>query len=261
MMAPRMRFLRSSGSVSNSTSCSVSTVAGRPCGLFSLVVRGPSVGGSGVWARVVRVAAIRMSSMGFILYPNAGTGALQWMFSLCHAVTTLTKSPVIWQLGDGKPGHENQSLGLTDAIGRIMPCEVHRLSIAGVKGLFRRMKASYDASAGLPKPDLIIAAGHATHPSLVRLAKKHGAKSIVLMKPGLPMGWFDLCIVPEHDFPNGCTRGNVVLTKGALNRVAPPAGGARGGEMILVGGPSANHGWDGDALLDSLAEISKNGNW
>ncbi len=183
------------------------------------------------------------------------------MFSPCHAVTTLTHAPTIWLLGDGKPGHENQSLGLTDALGRILPCEVHRISIAGVKGLFKRMKAAAATSAGLPKPDLIVGAGHATHPSLVRLARKNGARSIVLMKPGLPMGWFDLCIVPEHDFPNGCNRGNVVLTKGALNRVAPPVNGARNGKMILIGGPSSSHGWDGKALLDALAEVSKEGHW
>lgn len=183
------------------------------------------------------------------------------MISLCQAVTALTKPLTIWLLGDGKPGHENQSLGLTDAIGRITPCEVHRISIAGVKGLFKRIKAASETSAGFPKPDLVVAAGHATHPSLVWLARKHQARSIVLMRPSLPVGWFDLCIAPMHDFPNGCNRDNLVLTRGALNRVAPPDHAARGGKMILVGGPSSNHGWDGRALLQALTEISADGVW
>lgn len=183
------------------------------------------------------------------------------MFSPCHAVTTLTKTPTIWVLVDGKPGHENQSLGLTDAIGRIMPCEVHRISIAGVKGLFRRIQAAGAASAGLPAPDILVAAGHATHPSLVWLARKHQARSVVLMRPSLPMAWFDLCMVPAHDFPNGCGKQNLILTKGALNRVAPPDNVARAGKMILIGGPSSSHGWDAHALLEALAEISKDGHW
>lgn len=178
-----------------------------------------------------------------------------------HAVTALKKSPTIWLLGDGKPGHENQSLGLTDAIARIIPCEVHRISIAGVKGLFKRIKAAGEASARLPKPDLIVAAGHATHPSLVCLAKKHNARSIVLMRPSLPMSWFSLCIVPAHDFPNGCERDNLVLTRGALNRVAPPDNAARGGKMILIGGPSSSHGWNGAALLEALTGVSADGHW
>lgn len=164
-------------------------------------------------------------------------------------------------LGDGKPGHENQSLGLIDAIERIMPCVVHRVSIAGVRGLISRLRAAIQGSEELPKPDLIISAGHATHPALLWLARKQGARSIVLMRPSFPLSWFDLCIAPEHDFPQGSTRENVILTHGALNRVAPPTDGTRGGKLILIGGPSASHGWDGARLTAALTDISKSGNW
>lgn len=183
------------------------------------------------------------------------------MISTWHTVTALTKPLTIWLLGDGKPGHENQSLGLTDAIARIIPCEVHRVSLAGIRGLFKRVKTASEAGSGFPKPDLIVAAGHATHPSLVWLVRKHHARSVVLMRPSLPMGWFDLCLVPAHDFPNGCERSNLVLTRGALNRVAPPTDSSRGGKMILIGGPSSSHGWDGAALLHSLTEVSVGGDW
>jgi mitochondrial fission protein ELM1 len=172
-----------------------------------------------------------------------------------------SKPLILWLLGDGKPGHENQSLGLADAIARQTHCEVHRISIAGKRGLLTRIQAAVQASAGLPRPDLIIAAGHATHPSLLWLARKHRAKSIVLMCPSLPMGWFDLCIVPSHDFKNPPRRENVIVTQGALNRVAPPDGGERGGGLILIGGPSGNHGWDGETLMAALAEITATGTW
>lgn len=183
------------------------------------------------------------------------------MIAPCHAVPALTKSPTIWLLGDGKPGHENQSLGLTDAIARRTPCEVHRISLAGERGILNRIKAANRASVGLPAPDLIIGAGHATHFVLLWLARKHGARSIVLMKPSLPMGWFDLCIVPAHDFKMPPQRENVIVTQGALNRVEPPGNADRAGHMILIGGPSGTHGWDGKTLLHALAGIAAGDKW
>ncbi|MES2921506.1 MAG: ELM1/GtrOC1 family putative glycosyltransferase [Verrucomicrobiota bacterium] len=173
----------------------------------------------------------------------------------------MTAIPTIWLIGDGKPGHENQSLGLADAIARRVPCAVHRISIAGKRGLLNRVRTALRASAGLPKPDLIIAAGHATHFALLWLARKHRAKSIVLMRPSLPMAWFDLCIVPNHDFKKANSRKNLIVTRGALNRVAPPNAAPRSGGMILIGGPSSTHGWDGEALLAALAAITSNGGW
>lgn len=166
-----------------------------------------------------------------------------------------------WLLCDGKPGHENQSLGLADAIARRMPCEVHRIFLAGHGGVLGRVNVAMRASQDFPKPDFIIGAGHATHFSLLWLARKHRAKSIVLMRPSLLLSWFDLCIVPAHDFADGCVRGNVIITQGALNRVLPPEGGSRSGRMILIGGPSGTHGWNGEALLDALAEIAPMGQW
>lgn len=179
------------------------------------------------------------------------------MIRTCHLLPGMPERRVIiWWIGDGKPGHENQSLGLADALGRLVPCELHHVSIAGVKGLLNRVRNAVSRAASLPVPDIIIAAGHATHPSLLWLARKHAARSVVLMRPSLPMSWFGLCLVPEHDFPNGKDRPNLILTRGALNRVAPPPDVARRGGMILIGGPSASHGWDGGALLDSLAEVT-----
>jgi mitochondrial fission protein ELM1 len=173
-----------------------------------------------------------------------------------------SKPLILWLLGDGKPGHENQSLGLADAIARQAHCEVHRISIAGKRGLLTRIQAAVLASAGLPQPDLIIAAGHATHPALLWLARKHRAKSIVLMRPSLPLAWFDLCIAPTHDFPAaGRVRKNVIVTQGALNRVAPPDGGERSGGLILIGGPSGNHSWDGETLMAALTQITATGDW
>lgn len=162
----------------------------------------------------------------------------------------------IWWLGDGKAGHENQTLGLAEALARLRPCAIHRISLAGKRGLFARLGAGIRTGRGLPRPDLILAAGHSTHVALLWLARKHRVPGIVLMRPSLPMSWFDLCIAPAHDFTTPPTASNILTTCGALNRVLVNADVARHGGLMLVGGPSATHGWDAEGLLDALACIS-----
>ncbi|MEN9974483.1 MAG: hypothetical protein RLZZ282_489 [Verrucomicrobiota bacterium] len=181
----------------------------------------------------------------------------------CHIPSTVTRPLIIWLLGDGKPGHENQTLGLAEAIARRVPCENYRVSLAASAGVLSRIQAALRASADLPAPDLILGAGHATHPALLWLTRKHRqSKSIVLMRPSLPLAWFDLCIAPTHDFSSPHpARANVILTRGALTRVISPAGELSRGRMILVGGPSTTHGWNGDLLLRALSEIAEHGHW
>ncbi len=43
-------------------------------------------------------------------------------------------------LSDGKPGHENQSQGLAEAIGRIRPVEISTIRLAGIKGPIARIR-------------------------------------------------------------------------------------------------------------------------
>jgi mitochondrial fission protein ELM1 len=173
----------------------------------------------------------------------------------------VTRPLILWLLGDGKAGHENQSLGLAEAMARHTPCTIHRIPLAGSHGLLGRVRTALCASAALPRPDLILAAGHATHFPLLWLARKQRAKSLVLMRPSLPLTWFDLCIAPAHDFPAGRHGSNIILTRGALNRVAPPACAERTGRMLLIGGPSATHGWNSEQLLHNLAQITAQGTW
>lgn len=173
----------------------------------------------------------------------------------------MTKDPLtLWLIGDGKPGHENQSLGLAEAIQRRVACEIHRISIVGKGGFFGRIRAALAAGTKLPKPDFIIAAGHATHLPLLWLARKYSAKSIVLMRPSLPLACFDLCIAPSHDFPKKPQRKNLILTRGAINRVRS-VDSEKTGRLILIGGPSKTHGWDPAVMLDMLAKLTATGSW
>ena len=162
----------------------------------------------------------------------------------------------IWILDDGKPGHRNQSLGLAEAIGRIRDAGIHLISLPHDVAFFSRMKRACDEANQLPKPDLVIAAGHKTHMALLYLAWKTRARSVVLMKPSLPCKWFDHCLIPEHDFAEGLkTPENVMLTKGALNRIAYDKEAKDGSGLFLVGGSSSEFGFDGEALHKAIGEI------
>ena len=123
-----------------------------------------------------------------------------------------------------------------------------------------RIRAAMAAGSRFSKPDLIIGAGHKTHLVLLAMARKHRAMSIVLMRPSLPMGWFGLCIAPSHDFPGGLDHPKLILTRGAINRVRP-GDGTRSGKLILIGGPSKTHAWDGNALLNMLGLATDRGGW
>jgi mitochondrial fission protein ELM1 len=151
----------------------------------------------------------------------------------------------ILMISDGKPGHRNQSLGLAEAIARQRPV---RISERGPLGWLEAVRLCFGAAPAPtePPPDLLIAAGHATHLTLLALGKLYRAPAIVLMKPSLPLSCFDLCLVPEHDRPP--KRANVIATQGALNRMRPGSKRAGSG-MILIGGPSRHYGWDEARVL------------
>ena len=163
-------------------------------------------------------------------------------------------------ISDGKPGHENQSLGLADAIGRRTAACTHRICLAGVRGFAAKLRHALDAARPLPAPSLVLAAGHSTHPALLLLARKFGAPCVVLMKPSFPLAWFDLSIAPEHDFPEGFARRDVILTRGALHRVVPGETQPTD-KLILIGGPSKTHGWDSAALIEMLGSATDRGGW
>ena len=162
----------------------------------------------------------------------------------------------IWILDDGKPGHRNQSLGLAEAIGRIRDTSVHFVSLPHDRSFFSRMKRASEQAKQLPKPDLVISAGHKTHVALLYLAWKTGARSVVLMKPSLPCKWFDHCLIPEHDFAEGVkTPENVMLSKGALNRIIYDQEAKDGSGLFLIGGKSSEFGFDGENLHKTIGEI------
>jgi mitochondrial fission protein ELM1 len=162
-------------------------------------------------------------------------------------------------LSDGKPGHENQSYGLAEAIGRVRPVDISKIALGEVKGPIARFRQAWRESAARHLPHLLIGAGHAVHPAMIALARRSGAPCVVMMKPTLPTVLFDLCLVPEHDLGGKTPAENVIPTLGALNRVPPPGNVKKREGLILLGGPSSSHRWDGPAVIAAVKNIVEDG--
>ncbi|MCB1774564.1 MAG: mitochondrial fission ELM1 family protein [Gammaproteobacteria bacterium] len=161
---------------------------------------------------------------------------------------------VVWRFVDGKPGHESQSAGLVRALVERRDTRVFDLPVQGRRrSWLSLLLGGRCADASLPDPDLLVGAGHATHPALLACRRSRGGRAVVLMRPSLPLRWFDLCIVPEHDAV--APRLNVILSRGALNSAKPVAVGRGDAGLVLVGGPSAHHGWSTAGLREAVAAL------
>lgn len=145
-------------------------------------------------------------------------------------------------------------------MGRRVPVETHVVRLEMERKPIARTIQALAASRKYPTPDYVIGAGHGTHFGLLAIAKSTGARSIVLMKPGLPMGWFDWCVAPEHDFLRIPNKSHLILSKGALNRVLP-AEGERSEKWFLIGGPSKIHGFDEARLIAQVGGLARDGTW
>lgn len=160
----------------------------------------------------------------------------------------------VWRISDGKPGHDNQSLGLAEAIAGLIRTEVISLPAGSVSAAIRALVTrDRRRFGGHPAPDLILGAGHGTHLDLLAARRAHGGRTVVLMTPSLPSRLFDLCLIPEHDRPLPGPR--VIVTRGALNRVRPSADRDPRSGLILLGGPSRHVLWSDAAIMAQVAEI------
>lgn len=157
---------------------------------------------------------------------------------------------MVWRFVDGKPGHENQSAGLLQALRERVMLEVFDLPVDGRGAWWHWLRARFPAGDALPAPDYLLGAGHATHVPMLAARRAHGGRAVVLMKPSLPCRWFDLCVIPRHDASDAA--GNVLVTDGVLNRMRPGGYKDTRQGLVLVGGPSKHHGWDGAALLADI---------
>ena len=161
---------------------------------------------------------------------------------------------IVWRFTDGKAGHDAQSQGLLRALQERVPVSAYNIPVKqSGSGFWPWLSGSYPYGARLPVPDLLIGAGHATHWSLLAARRRWGGRTIVLMKPSLPLSWFDLCLVPEHDGTLQAV--NVLSTLGSLNSIQPCPGRDAGTGLIILGGPSRHYRWDNEEILTQLERL------
>jgi mitochondrial fission protein ELM1 len=163
-------------------------------------------------------------------------------------------STVIWRFSDGKAGHDHQSRGLVSALADSVDVAGYEIAVEpGLRAWRYWITGRYPPGEALPAPDLLIGAGHATHPHLLAARRARGGRSVVLMKPTLPHAWFDLCLVPQHD--GVAPASNVLTTRGVLT------GMRQGGEhdndtgLIVVGGPSRHVRWDNTRIVEQVEQL------
>lgn len=164
------------------------------------------------------------------------------------------KPLILWRFSDGKAGHDSQSTGLVEALARLRPVEAVTLNpfpmVTALSGLICGYLPHLNQQ---PAPDVLLGAGHRTHLSMLAARRARGGKAVVLMRPSLPLRLFDLCLIPEHDAPP--LRPNVLVTRGALNRLLPSATLESDRGLLLIGGPSAHFSWNDAAICQQIATL------
>lgn len=160
---------------------------------------------------------------------------------------------VIWRLTDGKPGHMQQTLGLVRALMALTPCEVIDMDLAVQPVGWRDfMLGRFMPGIAKKRPALIVGAGHGTHFGVLAAKKSAGGLAVALMKPSLPLFFFDQVVAPAHD---GLKEdGRVINTLGVLN---PMQAGEKKADslLFLVGGPSKHVSWDDAVILQQVEAL------
>lgn len=173
---------------------------------------------------------------------------------------------VIYIVSDGKKGHLSQTRGLANALleqAKLKAPSVehscHEVDITGKSWLSKLFYKGKDLD--YPRPHLILCAGHSTHLAALSLARHLRCLCMVCMKPSLPTGMFDLCILPRHDLPTGNTTApGIFTTNGAINGIRPRPDVPKTETLILIGGPSKSYKWEEETIITQLSTIARHNN-
>jgi uncharacterized protein len=161
--------------------------------------------------------------------------------------------PRCWVITDGKPGMENQCVGLAERLGltphikRVALRTPWRQLVPYLRVGLRWAVSPAGDPVTPPWPDLVIASGRASIAPALRARRASGGRCLVvyIQNPAIATHHFDLVIAPNHD---GLLGPGVVSTLGAVHRVTAQklAAEAREWEMfaqrpgprvaVLVGG-------------------------
>ncbi len=169
----------------------------------------------------------------------------------------------IWRITDHKAGHDSQSRGLCKAISKLTDTNIFDISTADCKhSLFNYFFSRFPPGDQLPNPGVIVAAGHQTHLPLMAAKRAFGGKAVVIMKPSLPLLFFDYCLIPEHD--GVLAKKNIIITRGAINEMEYNKEKTANTGLILLGGPSGHYRWNEESItgqINKIIELQKNIRW
>lgn len=163
---------------------------------------------------------------------------------------------VVWRLLDGKPGHEHQSLGLVNAMQQRLAMQVVDIPVGRSGAGWLYLAAGvWPAGKSLPKPDLIVGAGHATHGHMLAAKRAYGGQTVCMMQPSLPAELFDVCLIPEHDQYRGFS--SFIETRGVINHIQPASAEKKDSNqvLIMVGGPSKHFHWDELGVIAQVYDL------
>jgi mitochondrial fission protein ELM1 len=173
----------------------------------------------------------------------------------------------IWHLTDHKPGHVAQARGLFAALERAgLAVNVVDISVNDISNYALLLYWMTRGRIGqLPQvlenqksPNLILGVGHATHWSLILLKKCFPkAKSIVLMRPTLPISCFDFAIIPAHDYSESVPNvpNHVFISQGVLNPLVNQHRHEKNRHLILIGGASKRYACLDQELITQIQAL------
>ncbi len=150
------------------------------------------------------------------LKPFATESGLTWAHPL----------PTCWCLTDGRPGMENQAVGLAEALGlipvvkRVILKTPWRIASPHITAFKRYAFSKKGDPVAPPWPDILIATGRPSIlPALHVKGQSGGRTFTVQLQDPVSLRWrFDRIVVPAHD---GLTGDNVIVMNGALHRITP----------------------------------------
>jgi mitochondrial fission protein ELM1 len=131
-----------------------------------------------------------------------------------------------WVITDGRPGMENQALGLAEEVGgtivikRVNPRTLWRWVAPYIRFGKKYCLRKDSDPLGPPWPELVIASGrHSILPSLFVKEQSRGkTKLVYVQNPSIALALFDAVVCPLHDQIEGP---NVIPTVGSLHRIQP----------------------------------------
>lgn len=161
----------------------------------------------------------------------------------------------VWIFTDGRLGHLNQLKGLAERLKVKAAAEVRYFDLAEQRFRYRSGKGLMQVFGAKAKPDLILGAGRRCHLPMLWTGWQTGAKTVVLMKPSLPLWLFSGACIPAHDNPP--TRTGILITQGVMNNIVPRVDGrdaSRG--LMLLGGINRHFAWNDPAIAQQIVDIA-----